>query len=349
MKLFAEIEYAKQLQYRLNLPKIISRRPFKLNARCPICGDSKKNPHLTRFWINEVKHKGDIYLRCSCFNCGYNQPLYSYLKDNEPSLFNDYRIELFKEANNKTRPEPVKEPEKKPLKVVPKEEEESIFWKVPDLPEDHVIRKYLKKRCIPESVWHLLGFTMTFRKLSQYLRPDLYPYELKDDHPRLIIPIYNKDGLVALQGRALTKNHDQKYITIKVDPDFDKIYGTERVVDGLDVIFVEGPIDSLFLNNGCAIVGGSVQVANAPYKGRRIWALDNERYHKDVVQRMETLLKAGERVVIWDRLPRDIIDKKDINNFVECGYSTEFIETYIRENAVSGLMGMQRFKKWKKI
>lgn len=351
MSLFVEIQYAKMLQSRLRLPKIVSTRPFKLNARCPICGDSKKNKYMTRFWINEVKHKGRIYLRTGCFNCDYNESLAKFLKDQEPALFAQYRVEMFKENNNRNEPSPKKEEPKeepKPPTVIERTREDKLFWKIPDLPDDHVIRKYLAKRKIPEDKWCLLGFTRTWTALSATLRPDLYKGKIEQDHPRLVIPIYSKDGLIAVQGRALTAKHTQRYMTIKVDPDFNKIYGTERIDESKEVIFVEGPIDSLFLDNCCAIVGGQVSPSNAPYAGNRVWALDNEPRHPDVIKRMESLLAAGERVVIWDRLPAAIADKKDINNFVECGISPEFIEKYIHENAVSGLLAVNRLNKWKR-
>ncbi|AAQ64091.1 gp61 [Vibrio phage KVP40] len=352
MQILIDIQYAKMLQHRLLLPKVHSNRPFKINARCPICGDSKKNKYKTRFWINEVKTKsGELHLRCSCWNCDYNESLYTFLKDHEPALFSQYRVDLFKERNSRERKEREPEPvvEKKEATVIEKEQEEQLFYNITALKEGHVMHKYLESRKIPKDKWHLLGFTRGWTTMAKTLRPDLYEGEIKNDHPRLVIPIYNKDGLVAVQGRALTNKHAQRYMTIKIDDDFDKIYGTERINEEDPVIFVEGPIDSLFLYNCCAIVGGQVSPNNAPYAGNRIWALDNECRHPDVIKRMQTLIRAGERVVIWDKLPPQIIGKKDINDFIKAGVSAEFIQQYIYENAVSGLMATNRLNRWKKI
>ncbi|CAL9977326.1 DNA primase [Vibrio phage D479] len=359
MSLLVEIQYAKMLQHRLTLPKVVSNRPFKLNARCPVCGDSRKKKHLCRFWINEVKDKHGIRLRVGCWNCDYNETLSTFLKDHEPALFAQYRVEMFKESNSRVETpketqveEPVveeQEPEQEEPKVIATSEQSKLFHRITDLKEDHVLRKYVKHRQIPEDKWHLLGFTRTWTALAKKLRPDLYPGEITEDHPRLVIPIYNSEGLIAVQGRALTNKHTQRYMTIKIDPDFNKIYGTERVDESKPVIFVEGPIDSLFLDNSCAIVGGSVSPKNAPYPGQRIWCLDNEPHHPDVVKRMAALIRAGERVVIWDRLPMKIMYHKDINDMVKAGFTAEFLQDYILKNAVSGLMATNRLNNWKRI
>lgn len=350
MQILIDIQYAKMLQHRLLLPKVHSHRPFKINARCPVCGDSKKNKYKTRFWINEVKSKGgDVHLRCSCWNCDLNVSLFQFLKDHEPSLFSQYRVDLFKERNSRERKEREPEPvvERETISAIQPEQEKQLFHKITDLKDDHVMHKYLDSRKIPMDKRHLLGFTRTWTAMAKTLRPDLYEGEIREDHPRLVIPIYNKDGLLAVQGRALTNKHAQRYMTIKIDEDFNKIYGTERINEDDDVIFVEGPIDSLFLYNCCAIVGGQVSPQNAPYAGHRIWALDNEPRHPDVIKRMQSLIKAGERVVIWDRLPAAIKSLKDINDFVKAGADAEFIQQYIYDNAVSGLIATNRLNKWK--
>ncbi|CAM0106172.1 DNA primase [Vibrio phage 6E35-1b] len=64
---------------------------------------------------------------------------------------------------------------------------------------------------------------------------------------------------------------------------------------------------------------------------------------------MQSLIKAGERVVIWDKLPPVIAGKKDINDFVKAGVNAEFIQQYIYDNAVSGLIATNRLNRWKKI
>ncbi|AUR85785.1 hypothetical protein NVP1081O_050 [Vibrio phage 1.081.O._10N.286.52.C2] len=352
MKILIDIQYAKMLQHRLLLPKVHSNRPFKINARCPVCGDSKKNKFKTRFWINEVKAKGgEVHLRCSCWNCNLNVSLYQFLQDHEPGLFAQYRVDLFKENNSRERKERTPEPvvEKKEAVVIEKEAETQLFHNITALKDDHVMHKYLEMRKIPKDKWHLLGFTRGWTNMAKSLRPDLYEGEIRHDHPRLVIPIYNKNGLVAVQGRALTNKHAQRYMTIKIDDDFNKIYGTERINEDDPVIFVEGPIDSLFLYNCCAIVGGQVSPKNAPYAGNRIWALDREPFHPDTVKRMHTLIKAGERIVIWDRLPSDLNNAKDINDFVKAGYTPEFIQKYIYDNAVSGMAATLRLNRWARV
>ena len=64
-----------------------------------------------------------------------------------------------------------------------------------------------------------------------------------------------RDGEVfAYQGRAFG-SEQPKYITIKLDDNADKIYGLDRVDKTKTIFVVEGPIDSMFLDNCIAVAG----------------------------------------------------------------------------------------------
>lgn len=56
------------------------------------------------------------------------------------------------------------------------------------------------------------------------------------------------------QGRAFGKEQP-KYLTIKLDENRQKVYGLERINFQNPVQIVEGPIDSLFIDN-CLAAGG---------------------------------------------------------------------------------------------
>ena len=61
------------------------------------------------------------------------------------------------------------------------------------------------------------------------------------------------------QGRSFG-NEKPKYITLKLSPDKSKVYGLNRVDKSKHILVVEGPIDSLFLDN-CIAVAGSTNFA----------------------------------------------------------------------------------------
>ncbi|MFP9170249.1 hypothetical protein ACLI2G_15875, partial [Enterococcus faecalis] len=154
-------------------------------------------------------------------------------------------------------------------KELPKQPEKKIIKSPPScvrldkLAEDHPIIKYVKARCIPKDKWKYLWFTTEWPKLVNSIAPGTYKKEISE--PRLVIPIYNANGKAeSFQGRALKKDAPQKYITIKAYPEATKIYGVERVKDG-DVYVLEGPIDSLFIENGIAITGGQLDLEVVPF------------------------------------------------------------------------------------
>ncbi|MFP9048336.1 hypothetical protein, partial [Enterococcus faecalis] len=203
----------------------------------------------------------------------------------------------------------------------------------------------VKARCIPKDKWKYLWFTTEWPKLVNSIAPGTYKKEISE--PRLVIPIYNANGKAeSFQGRALKKDAPQKYITIKAYPEATKIYGVERVKDG-DVYVLEGPIDSLFIENGIAITGGQLDLEVVPFKDRRVWVLDNEPRHPDTIKRMTKLVDAGERVMFWDKSPWK---SKDVNDMIRKeGATPEQIMEYMKNNIAQGLMAKMRLSKYAKI
>ncbi|AZV01084.1 DNA primase subunit [Escherichia phage vB_EcoM_005] len=81
---FVDREFA--LRAFQTLPKFrqVTGSDFKLNARCPICGDSQKDEHKARFWAYPV-NDGGIMLHC--FNCDASLGIKKYLYEYEPDLY----------------------------------------------------------------------------------------------------------------------------------------------------------------------------------------------------------------------------------------------------------------------
>ena len=48
---FIDIQYAQMLSGRLDRFKITHTNPYKINFRCPICGDSQKSRSKARGWL----------------------------------------------------------------------------------------------------------------------------------------------------------------------------------------------------------------------------------------------------------------------------------------------------------
>lgn len=309
---------------------------FKLNFRCPVCGDSQTDMNKARGWYYGNGDHGAIH----CYNCGNHQKLSSYLNEYEPDLYREYILEQRKEKGN--RPEPVKEPPKPEAKII---KALPTCVRLDKIPHEHPIIKYVQNRKIPEHQWGRLWFTNEWPALCNKIKAGTYKKELSE--PRLVIPIFNKDGKAeAFQGRALRKDAPQKYITIKAYENATKIYGVERVDESKPVIVLEGPLDSLFLDNAIAITGGQLDLDLVPFKEQRIWVMDAESRHPDTIKRMTRLIEAGEKVLFWDLWK---VSGKDINEFIQNGSTPEQVQEYILSNFEQGLKAKLRLQRYSKI
>ena len=118
------------------------------------------------------------------------------------------------------------------------------------------MKRFIDSRKIPTKFHYELFFAPKFYKWVNTIIPNKFP-SLVGDHPRLVIPFFDENNnLFCFQGRSFD-NEQPKYITFKLDPDRNKIYGLNRVDKSKPIYVVEGPIDSLFLDNCLAVAGSS--------------------------------------------------------------------------------------------
>jgi transcription elongation factor Elf1 len=88
---FIDVQFAQMLSGRLEHFKIRHTNPYKINFRCPICGDSQKSRSKARGWLLERDNKFSYY----CHNCGASQGFNYFLKTVDPLLYNDYIAQKF--------------------------------------------------------------------------------------------------------------------------------------------------------------------------------------------------------------------------------------------------------------
>jgi hypothetical protein len=103
---------------------------------------------------------------------------------------------------------------------------------------------------------------------------------------------------------------------------------------------VEGPLDSLFLPNCLATAGLN-------FKGlavNNVVVLDNENRNKQIKEALNKLIINGFSVCIWP----DTIRKKDINEMVMDGMSSDEIVNIIDTNTYSGLQANFQLSRWSK-
>jgi len=209
------------------------------------------------------------------------------------------------------------------------------------LDENHPAVKFLLQRNLPRDAWNDIYFCPKFFEFSNTLIENKFP-SLDGDHPRMVIPFRNKDGeIFAYQGRAFGKEK-QKYITIVLDKEHPKIFGMDRV-DTTNVFYVvEGPIDSLFIQNSVAVAQSDLRLPD--YKDKAVLVPDNEPRNKEVCRQIDKFIQEDYSVVIW---PKGI-KEKDINDMILSGITSAEIMGIIHSNTHKGLQAQTVFNSWKR-
>ena len=314
MSIYIEQKYLNILSGQLE--RFTRKRDDLYNFRCPICGDSQKKKHKARGYV----YRKDNYLLYRCHNCSASMSLGNFIKEINPSLHRQYIMENY--SSNTSPYAPVEKPEFKFEK--PKFNESRYAFNqnnplqkiisVQDLPEDHFCKQYVKGRGIPVQFYDKLYFAENFKQFVSELEiteDDIYKHLYEE--PRLVIPFFDRSRkMIAAQGRALGQS-DLRYITIKIDDHHPKIFGLDRIDKTKPIFVVEGPIDSLFIENCIAVAGGDLISALSYLTDcELIFVYDNERRNRETVKKMEATIDRHHKIVVWPKYIQD----KDINDMV---------------------------------
>ena len=306
------------------------------NFRCIYCGDSQKNKNKTRGYIYGYKNDHNY----KCHNCGVSKSFTNFLKDIDSSLYDQYVMERYKNGSTgkgSNTPEP-KFTFEKPKFIKKAFDLPSIA----ELNKEHSARIYLENRKIPQDFLSKLFYC---EKFKQWTNEQKETFEsTKYDEPRIIIPLINKGEIFGFQGRSLSKKPKVKYITIILDEDQPKIYGLDRIDWNKTVYVVEGPFDSMFIDNSIAMVGADIDKMffATNFETNFVMVYDNEKRNKEMVARLEKSIEMKFPVVIW---PKDL-KEKDINDIVLSGQD---VESMLKLNTYQGLEAKLKFTNWKKV
>ena len=208
--------------------------------------------------------------------------------------------------------------------------------KIDDLNNSHPAREYLLNRKLPTDG---LYYTDEFQKWVNEVKPDTFP-DITQDEPRIIIPFIDKEGVVfGFQGRSLSAS-GLRYITILLDEGRPKIFGLNRLDYEKTIFIVEGPFDSLLLDNAIAMAGADVSLPD-DLDGRDIvYVMDNEPRNTAITKRIENLVSDNRKVVIW---PKDV-KEKDINDMLLAGLD---VENLVQSNVYQSLTAKLKLQDWK--
>lgn len=323
-------------------PKLLGYRQkseFLWNFKCPICGDSHKNKLKMRGYI--YRRKADLCF--ACHNCGSGMSMGNFLKLIDPSLYSQYQMERFKnESSGNTKKPDFSMVMQKPIFNIKKKID---LPSIDTLDDKHSAKHYVKDRKIPKERWSELYYANDFAAFVKDIHPtyDKYLY----DEPRLVIPFYDEDKkLLGFQGRALITSKI-KYITIKFDEDNKKVFGLDKVDKSKRIYIVEGPIDSMFLENSLAMMDATLyNVIHSIGDHQYTFIYDNEPRNGDICKHMKKTISLGKDVCIWPAH----IKSKDINDMVKLnGMSTSMIRNIIDDHTFNGLRATMEFNMWRKL
>lgn len=304
------------------------------NFRCPLCGDSEKSQKKARAYF--FSEKADFAFHCH--NCKVTLPFYQFLKDFDTSLYKDYLFE-----KNSPRQKLVKVEPKKKKKVT-----HNFDGLIPlnELKNNHPAKKYILSRKIPGKYISDLFYCEHFKSWTNSQIKDKFE-DLTFDEERIIIPFRNREGeIFGYQGRTLI-NSAVKYITILFDDLSPKIFNLNRVDFNYPYFVLEGPIDSMFIENSIASAGGKISSELTKISCNRdnsIIVYDNEPRNKEVIHNIRSAIASNFKVVIWPKS----LEYKDINLMILDGYTPESIRQILIDNTYHGLNAELQLNAWKK-
>ena len=309
------------------------------NCRCPICGDSKKNKFKARGYVYDVKNS----LAYKCHNCGFSGGIGKLIEQVDPHLYNQYKLERYKEKDNRQSNTATKFVYKPDFSEYQKDPLDNVK-RIKDLPFFSNPVQYIVKRQIPMEIARELCYVDNIQKLED-LFPE-YKNRLIGKEERILIPCYTRDKkLIGLTCRGI--NNDRlRYVTIKAIKDHPLVFGLDKVDISKTIYVLEGPIDSMFVDNSISVGGSDFKrIANFAAKDMFVMVYDNQPRNKELISIMERSIEDGYRVVIWP----DKIKEKDINEMILAGKSKDEVFKIINSNACSNLTAKLKFKEWRKI
>lgn len=327
---YLDLKYLKLLSSRL--PNFRQKKDdvFAFSHDCEDFGKSRVQRRGNFF-------KFDNKLMFHCYHCSVSSPFGPFLRNTDPNLFSQYRMELFKDnVGNKSKSTKEsflfpKTKEEKEEKLESKLDKSIIM--LPSLPENNPVLDYVKKRKIPQCYYDKIGVVADFYEFAS--KYDSVFSGLNKTHPRLVFPFYDSDGSIICYSCRSFGDEKPKYITLMVDKSRPKLYGLWKVDTTRDIYVVEGQIDSMFIDNCIAINGSDYdQKFLIEHKDKIIVIPDSDwKRNKHIFKSLENVIDKGFRVSL---LP-DSLPYKDINDCVIHGIKPEKLMEIIKSNITSGI------------
>lgn len=337
MSLFLDQKFLSLISNRLPLFK--KKDDHLYNCRCVLCGDSTKNKRKARGYFFKYKNE----LRYKCHNCDASQTFANFLKNLDSQLYSQYALEKYSESGFVQRGNSIPEFNFEEPQFKAEEERllDHLLERLDKLTDDHEAVKFCLERNIPRDKFSKIYFIDNVKNIVQL--NSSYKEAIRGEEPRLVFPFYDSHGQLsgvtcrAIRGEAL------RYITVKVKDNVPLLFGINDISTDKTVYVVEGPIDSLFLDNCIAAAGTSFgKISTIDISPEKlVLVFDNQPRNKEVCKIIERNIAQGYNVVIW---PQTVVEK-DINDMVTAGRN---VKSIIKQNTFNGLTAKAKFMAWKR-
>mgnify|MGYP003651185446 FL=1 len=337
-----DVKYVGLLSSRLHHFKKKTNNLY--NFRCPLCGDSEKNRYKARGYLYPSKDRGSFVFKCH--NCGDTRSFGNLIKHIDNMLYKNYMLEGF--GNKSHHEDRISSPKTKKRRGRDITFLENLgAERIDRIPKNHVVHRFINDRQIPDETLSRLYYVHDDKVLEKV--DPRYRDRIRGNQPRVVLPFINRDKeLVGIAARAINSSTQMRYLAFRLNENAPMIFGLDRIKrNSRDSIYVvEGPIDSLFLNNAIAVGGSDFsKLASEVRKDKCVIVFDNEPRNREIVKKMKHIIDEGYRICIWS----ESIKQKDINDMILAEIPASDIEELINRNTYSGLQAMTAFNAWKRV
>lgn len=269
------------------------------NACCPICREGKSWGKKKRLYYYPTTNS------FFCFNCSKSWTALNWIKEACSLSYDEIKSEIIQDKSGFDITNVINA-EKKSKKNLPDLPYDSI-----NLFDETQVNFYKSNQTFQNALEYIDS-----RKLSTAVNKSPYLYISLTDFfhkDRICIPFQDRNKKTVFYQTRCLDNSIPKYLG-KIG--YDKtLFGIDRVDQDLDYIFIfEGPIDAMFIKNGVAAAGLTLnktqtnQLLEFPFH-KKIWVLDNPKYDTAAKKKTSELIERGHLVFKW---PINL-DYKDFN------------------------------------
>lgn len=313
------------------------RRSQDYSAKCPICGDSKRNKQSKRFHLyTKSSFDGDVV---KCFNgdCEYSGTVYTFLKDHHPYLLSAYVQEMKGEKINFIQEFLDGERETHIDTDIP----ESLFipkfmFDIPDvfqkIQTDSYAYKYLISRDIPEELHH---------HFLEVKSPFIFKDEDKEKNLEnyIIIPLYYGKKMYGFTSRNTTSK--DFYTRIPEENSGWKVWNLLNVDLDKPLYIFEGTFDALSIesSNVVSCLGADFPEEILKKVKEPIFVYDNTNIDKTGAKKAVKYAKRNYKVMVWPE-----VTFKDFNAILTKGGTRKQLQKFLDSNVYQGLSAVVRLK-----